>query len=75
MKTHTIFRVYRDGNCGSRPKNFKLAGKVMNPLWAAFNSYAGKNGFTEPVEGDYLGYLAWKNPRTGVIMELRREGE
>ncbi len=77
MKTTTMYIVYRNGSTGIRPKTFKRNSNVdMAATWKRFNTYAKEKGFTEPVEsGQYLGALAWKCPRTGEIMELRKATE
>lgn len=42
----------------------------MNGIWVQFNNYAKKKGFTEMVEGHYLGGVAWK-AADGRIMEIK----
>lgn len=67
---HTGYHATVSGkHCRTIVKN----ASYMNSLWAAFNRYAKGRGFTEPTEGEqYLGGLAWRNPSTGLIMELQR---
>lgn len=65
------FQVFVNGQ--SISKNFKKSVRVfMNSTWNRFNSYANLRGFTKPVSSsEYLGALAWQNPYTLEIMELR----
>jgi len=71
------FIAYINGTLPARPRAFKMKGNgFMNGIWNQFNRYAEENGFSEKVEGgEYMGSLAWKNPRTGAIMELRKATE
>lgn len=67
----TVFHATIDGKPGRKfSKNNR---SFMNATWTAFNRYAKGRGFTEPVSGaQYLGALAWRNPATGALMDLRR---
>lgn len=71
------FITYINGSLPARPRTFKMKGNgFMNGIWNQFNRYAKESGFSQTVEsGEYLGSLAWKNPRTGAIMELRKATE
>jgi hypothetical protein len=73
----TTYIVYRNGSIGTRPKTFtKKTAAGMTSTWKRFNDYAKENGFSEETLGSqYLGQLAWQNPRTGEIMELRKATE
>lgn len=74
MSNRSVIATYYAFISDKRVRKFDRRAVFMNSTWNAFNKYAKGRGFTEMVEGkEYLGYLAWRNPMTDEVMELRKE--
>lgn len=66
-------RVFYATVDGTRVKKFTKSRSVfMNSTLTAFNQYAKGRGFLLPVQGDYVGGLAWRNTN-GQTMKLEKE--